>query len=31
VIAAEPSLAGQGAIGLPYRTDLYWCERRGDA
>jgi SAM-dependent methyltransferase len=31
VIAAEPSLAGQDRIGLPYRTDLYWCTRRGDA
>jgi SAM-dependent methyltransferase len=30
VIAAEPSLAGQDRIGLPYRTDLYWCRRRGD-
>jgi SAM-dependent methyltransferase len=29
VIAAEPSLAGQDQIGLPYRTDLYWCARRG--
>jgi SAM-dependent methyltransferase len=29
VIAADPSLAGQDPIGLPYRTDLYWCERRG--
>ena len=28
VIAADPSLAGQDRIGLPYRTDLYWCERR---
>ena len=28
VIAAEPSLAGQDRIGLPYRTDLYWCRRR---
>ena len=28
VIAAEPSLAGQERIGLPYRTDLYWCRRR---
>ena len=28
VIAAEPSLAGQDRIGLPYRTDLFWCERR---
>ena len=28
VIAAEPSLAGQDRVGLPYRTDLYWCERR---
>jgi SAM-dependent methyltransferase len=27
VVAAEPSLAGPGPIGLPYRTDLYWCER----
>jgi SAM-dependent methyltransferase len=27
VIAADPSLAGQDLIGLPYRTDLYWCER----
>jgi SAM-dependent methyltransferase len=31
VIAAEPSLAGQDRIGLPYRTDLYWCTRRDDA
>jgi SAM-dependent methyltransferase len=30
VIDAEPSLAGQDRIGLPYRTDLYWCQRRGD-
>jgi SAM-dependent methyltransferase len=29
VLDAEPSLAGQDRIGLPYRTDLYWCERRG--
>jgi SAM-dependent methyltransferase len=29
VIAAEPSLAGQDRIELPYRTDLYWCGRRG--
>ena len=29
VIDAESSLAGQDRIGLPYRTDLYWCERRG--
>jgi SAM-dependent methyltransferase len=29
VIAAEPSLAGRDRIGLPYRTDLWWCERRG--
>jgi SAM-dependent methyltransferase len=28
VIAADPSLAVQDRIGLPYRTDLYWCERR---
>jgi ubiquinone/menaquinone biosynthesis C-methylase UbiE len=28
VLAAEPSLAGSGPIGLPYRTDLYWCQRR---
>jgi SAM-dependent methyltransferase len=28
VIAADPSLAGQDRIGLPYRTDLFWCERR---
>ena len=31
VIDAEPSLAGQDRIGLPYRTDLYWCRRRGHA
>jgi SAM-dependent methyltransferase len=31
VIAAEPSLAGRDRIGLPYRTDLYWCRRRGHA
>jgi SAM-dependent methyltransferase len=31
VIAAEPSLVGQDRIGLPYRTDLYWCTRRDDA
>jgi SAM-dependent methyltransferase len=30
VIAAELSLAGQDRIGLPYRTDLYWCQRRDD-
>jgi SAM-dependent methyltransferase len=29
VLDAEPSLAGRDRIGLPYRTDLYWCERRG--
>jgi SAM-dependent methyltransferase len=29
VIDAESSPAGQDRIGLPYRTDLYWCERRG--
>ena len=29
VLAAEPSLAGRDRIGLPYRTDLWWCERRG--
>ena len=29
VLAAEPSLAGRDRVGLPYRTDLYWCERRG--
>jgi SAM-dependent methyltransferase len=29
VLDAEPSLAGQDRIGLPYRTDLYWCERHG--
>jgi SAM-dependent methyltransferase len=29
VIAAEPPLAGPDRIGLPYRTDLYWCRRRG--
>jgi len=29
VIDAEPSPAGQDRIGLPYRTNLYWCERRG--
>jgi SAM-dependent methyltransferase len=28
VIAAEPSLAGRDRIGLPYRTDLYWCRAR---
>jgi SAM-dependent methyltransferase len=27
VVAAEPSLAGPGPVGLPYRTDLYWCRR----
>jgi len=30
VVAADPSLAGQHPTGLPYRTDIYWCERRGD-
>jgi len=29
VLAAEPSLAGRNRIGLPYRTDLWWCEQRG--
>jgi SAM-dependent methyltransferase len=28
VIDADPSLAGQDRVGLPYRTDLYWCRRR---
>jgi SAM-dependent methyltransferase len=28
VVAGEPTLAGTGPVGLPYRTDLYWCARR---
>ena len=31
VLAAEPSLAVRDRVGLPYRTDLYWCEWRGRA
>jgi SAM-dependent methyltransferase len=27
VVAAEPSLAGPGPVGFPYRTALYWCRR----
>jgi hypothetical protein len=28
VVEAEPSLAGPGPVAVPYRTDLYWVERR---
>lgn len=29
VVEAEPSLAGPGPVAVPYRTDLFWTERRG--
>jgi hypothetical protein len=28
VVEAEPSLAGPGPVMVPYRTDLFWAERR---
>jgi hypothetical protein len=28
VVEAEPSLAGPGPVMVPYRTDLFWSERR---
>jgi SAM-dependent methyltransferase len=28
IIEAEPTLAGPGPVAVPYRTDLYWTERR---
>ena len=31
VVEAEPSLAGPGPVAVPYRTDLFWAERRGPA
>jgi SAM-dependent methyltransferase len=31
IVDAEPSLAGPGPVAVPYRTDLFWTERRGSA
>jgi ubiquinone/menaquinone biosynthesis C-methylase UbiE len=31
VVAAEPSLAGPGPVMVPYRTELFWAERRDPA
>jgi SAM-dependent methyltransferase len=31
VVEAEPSLAGPGPVRVPYRTDLFWAERRDPA
>jgi SAM-dependent methyltransferase len=28
VVEAGPSLAGPGPVAVPYRTDLFWAERR---
>jgi len=28
LIGSHPDLAGRDLIPLPYRTDVYWCERR---
>ena len=28
IVEAEPSLAGRGPVAVPYRTDLFWTERR---
>jgi SAM-dependent methyltransferase len=28
IVEAEPSLAGPGPVAVPYRTDLFWTERR---
>jgi SAM-dependent methyltransferase len=30
VVEAEPSLAGPGTVAVPYRTDLFWTERRDE-
>lgn len=29
LIRTHPDLRGRRRIALPYRTDVYWCERRG--
>ena len=29
IVEAEPFLAGPGPVAVPYRTDLFWAERRG--
>jgi len=28
MLASDPELAGRREILMPYRTDVFWCERR---